>query len=131
MTAEPLTLLVRPGRFAVCRLGAHDPLPAWALSAEFVSVTRTPEELSVVCPQERVPAGVYCDRGWACLRVAGTLPLTAVGVLAALTAPLAAAGVSVFPVATFDTDYLLVRADDLGRAVGAWRRQGLAVREAE
>jgi hypothetical protein len=131
MTTQPLTLLVLRERLAVCQFDRHAPFPEWAAAASFVSLTRTPEELSIICPQDRVPAGVRADPGWRCLRVAGAIPLTAVGVMASLTAPLAAAGVSVLPLGTFDTDYLLVRDGDLVRAVEALRREGFLVREAE
>jgi hypothetical protein len=74
-------------------------------------VTRTTDETSVLCPADAVPAGVRCEAGWRCLRVAGTLDIFMVGVLAGLVGPLAAAGVSVFVVSTFDTDFLLVKED--------------------
>lgn len=120
------TLLVLGGTFAVCRLGKSAAVPAWA-AGDFLSVTRTAEELSVVCPEAAVPEGVRCERGWRCLRVAGTVPFSAVGVLASLAGPLAAAGVSLFAVSTFDTDYLLVKDDDMERAVGALRGAGHVV----
>jgi hypothetical protein len=110
-----LDIVLLPGRYAVCRLPADAALPAWT-TGEFISVTRTAEEQSVVCREEAVPVGVRCERGWRCLRVAGTLDLALVGVLASLLDPLADAGVSVFAVSTFDTDHLLVREDDLVRA---------------
>jgi hypothetical protein len=86
--------------------------------------TRTGEELSVVCRQEAVPDGVRCERGWRCLRVAGQLDFWLVGGLSSLLGPLADAGVSVFVVSTFDTDYLLVKASDFERAVDVLRRAG-------
>jgi hypothetical protein len=116
------------GTFAVCRLAADAPVPAWAAGGPFASITRTADELSVVCRQEAVPDGVTCERGWRCLRVAGVIDFAAVGVLAALVVPLAGAGISVFAVSTFDTDYLLVKEHDLPRAVEVLRRAGHAVR---
>jgi hypothetical protein len=124
-----LTLVPLDGRYAVCRLDPGDPLPAWAAGGPFVSVTRTDEELSVVCQQEAVPAGVRCERDWRCLRVAGTLDFALVGVLASLTGPLAEAGVSVFAVSTFDTDYLLVKEEKWEAAVAALRAFGHVVQE--
>jgi hypothetical protein len=91
------------------------------------SVTRTPDELSVVCDASAVPDDVRCERGWRCLRVAGAMPFTLVGVLASLTAPIAAAGVGVFALSTFDTDYLLVKESDFARAVEALRTAGHTV----
>ena len=76
-----LTLIPLPGCYAICRLAADSSWPSWAVG-DFVTISRTPEELSIVCAQEAVPAGVRCETGWRCLRVAGTLDFTAVGVLA-------------------------------------------------
>jgi hypothetical protein len=122
-----LRLVFLQGSFAVCRLEPEAPVPSWAADGPFVSVTRTAAELSVVCPEMAVPEGVRCERGWRCLRVAGTLDLSLVGVLASLLVPLSGAGVAVFALSTFDTDYLLVRQADLGRAVEAWRQAGHGV----
>ena len=122
-----LPLLVLDGAFAVCRLGNTSPLPPWAAAGGFFSLTRTADELSVVCAEAAVPEGVRCERGWRCLRVAGTIDFSVVGVLAALTAALAAAGASVFAISTFDTDYLLVKENDLARALAALRRAGHVV----
>jgi hypothetical protein len=85
----------------------------------FFSVTRTGEELSVVCREVLVPEGIRAERGWRAIRVAGVLDLSEVGVLASLVVPLAGAGISLFALSTFDTDYLLVKEHDLGRAVEA------------
>ena len=108
----------------MCRLEPGAPIPAWATAGDFFSIIRTADELSVVCRQDAVPEGIPCEWGWRCLRVAGAIPFSVVGVLASLTAPLAEAGISVFAISTFDTDYLLVKAEDLERAVDALRGQG-------
>lgn len=126
MSALTFNLIVLPSAYAVCRLAADAPAPVWA-AGEFVSITRTADELSVVCRADAVPEGVRCERGWRCLRVAGTLDFGMVGVLASLLAPLAAAGVSVFAVSTFETDYLLVKEASLTTAVEALRRAGHTV----
>ena len=119
-----MTLKVLDGRFAICRLDPGAPFPAWAFSGPFVSITRTADELSVVCPEEAVPEGVQCERGWRCLVVSGTLDFALVGVLASLLVPLANAGVSVFAISTFDTDFLLVKQSDVERAAEALLRAG-------
>jgi hypothetical protein len=124
MTSRPLTLLVLNGAFAVCRLAPNAPVPGWATSGDFSSIVRTPDELSVMCAEEAFPEGVKREGGWRRLRVAGTIEFSVVGILAALTAPLAEAGVSVFAVSTFDTDYLLVKNKDLQAALDALRRAG-------
>jgi uncharacterized protein len=114
-------LTVLPDRLAVCRLPADAPAPSWAAGA-FVSVTRTAEELSVVCAEENVPDGVTAERGWRCLKVEGPLDFALTGVLAELLVPLAKAEISVFALATYDTDHLLVREDRLEDALAALER---------
>lgn len=108
-----LTLQLAPGEFAVCRLPPNAPIPAWAGSAVFNSVTRTADELSILCPAAQVPAGVKREAGWRLLKFQGPFDFAAVGILAAVLAPLAAAGISSLAIATFDTDYLLVKEDRL------------------
>lgn len=127
MNGPSLRLTVVDVALAVCRLDPTDPVPAWATEGPFVSVTRTPGELSVVCRDDAVPDGVRAERGWRALRVDGVLDFSLVGVLARLATPLANAGVSVFAVSTFDTDYLLVKEADLAAAVEALREAGHVV----
>jgi hypothetical protein len=127
VTAPRLALDVLPGRFAVCRLSADAAVPAALLARPLVSVTRTPAELSIVCAEESAPADARSEPGWRCLRVRGPLAFDLVGVVAALVAPLAAAGVSVFVVSTFDTDYLLVKEASLPAARAALSGAGHVV----
>jgi hypothetical protein len=108
-----------PGSYAVARLGPGDPVPAWAHDETLMSVTRTAGELSVVCPQDAVPAGVRCERGFRALALRGPLDFALTGVLHELTGPLARAGIPVLAISTFDTDVLLVRDADLPRAARA------------
>ena len=117
MKRTNLTLSLLPDNYSVCRLGPEADIPPWALAGEFFSITRTEKELSLVCPQEVVPDGVQCEKGWRCIMVLGPLDFSLTGILPSLTAPLAEAGISVFAISTFDTDYLLVKADNLQRAV--------------
>ena len=119
-TSRDLRLIGLDGLFAVCGLPAGSPIPAWALTGSLVSVTRTPDELSIVCPQSNVPPGTQSEPGWRCFQVPGPLDFALIGILARLTAPLAAAGVPVFALSTFDTDYLLIRQSDAARALAAW-----------
>jgi len=117
---ERLTLAVLPDSFAVCRLPPGDVLPGWIdWAAGFVSVTRTADELSVVCPAGQVPPDVRHEPGWRALKVAGPLELAMTGVMADLSTALAEAGVALFAVSSYDTDYLLVREADLPAARAA------------
>ena len=121
------SLTTMPGRYAICRLPADARPAAWPGSASFVSITRTLDELSIVCDERSVPAGARVEPGWNLLRVDGPLDFSAVGIVASLASPIAAAGVSLFAISTFDTDYLLVKADTLDAAIDALRRAGHAV----
>ena len=124
MNTQPIKLIVSDLPLAVCRLGGADPIPGWAVQGAFFSITRTTEELSVVCPENLVPVDVRAETGWRALRVAGVIDFSVTGVLAGLTAPLAEAGISVFALSTYNTDYLLVKEHDLGRAIEVLRDAG-------
>lgn len=127
VTITSFTLEVLPDTFAICRLDGDAGVPEWA-NSEFTSVTRTPDELSIVCSQDDVPAEIQSEDGWRCLRVAGKLDFSVIGVIAALTGTLAAANISVFAISTFDTDYLLVKESDLDAAVESLGEAGHAIR---
>ena len=117
-----LTLL--PERFAISRLAANVPIPNWATQGSFFSVTRTGDELSVVCELSHVPVGVQSQAGWRVFKVHGPFALSETGVLSALAAPLAKARISLFAVSTFDTDYLLVAGATLSAAIIALEQAG-------
>ena len=124
------SLRVHPDVYCICRLAPDAAAPSWASADGFSSVTRTAEELSIVCREDGVPRDVQSSRGWRLLSVQGPLDLSVVGVLSALTGTLTRAGVSLFAVSTFDTDYLLVRETDLRRVVEALEAGGYSVQRA-
>jgi uncharacterized protein len=118
-----LRIAIMPDRLAVCRLSPDAKLPDW-VEGSFTSVTRTADELSIVCAEAAVPEGVQAERGWRILKVEGPIPFEVTGVAAALVAPLAEARVSVFLLATFDTDYLLLKDEVFARGVEILRAAG-------
>ncbi|MDR3704110.1 MAG: bifunctional pyr operon transcriptional regulator/uracil phosphoribosyltransferase PyrR [Candidatus Sulfopaludibacter sp.] len=118
-----MRILMLGERLAICRLPAGAAAPEW-LRGGFHSVTRTAGELSVVCEEGPVPPDVPCERGWRALQVEGPLDFALVGVLASLAVSLAEAGVSIFAVSTFDTDYVLVKEERLAAAADALQRAG-------
>lgn len=120
-------LTVLPGFFAIVRLAPDASLPSWATVGGFFSVTRTRDELSVICLANQVPSGLAAEAGWRALKVHGPFALSEIGVLAALAAPLAHAKVSLFAISTFDTDYLLVSDKKLDAATAALRAAGHGV----
>ena len=117
MSHTNLDLSLLSETFAICRLGPEVEIPSWALDGDFFSVTRTEEELSLVCLEEIVPEGTRCEKGFRCLKVRGPLDFSLTGILSSLTIPLAQAGISVLALSTFDTDYLLVKEAHVDRAV--------------
>lgn len=124
---KTLRIAILPHRLAVCRLAPDAPLPSW-IRGGFTSITRTDEELSIICDDDAVPApvpvNVHAERGWRAVRVLGPIPFEVTGVAAALVSPLAAAGISVFLLATFDTDYLLLKDAVFVRALDILRDAG-------
>ncbi len=112
-----LNLQLVAGEFAVCRLAPTEPVPIWAGSAVFSSVTQTTDELSIICPAVNVPSGVRCEAGWKLLKLNGPFEFGAVGILASVAEPLARAGISLLAVGTFDTDYVLIKGERLDEVI--------------
>jgi hypothetical protein len=115
--------------FTICHLAAGAAVPEWATQGQFFSITRTSEELSVIAETVLIPERLRTEVSWRVMKVHGPFDLSEVGVLASLVAPLAAAGVSVFTISTFDTDYLLVQSIQLLEAVTALRNAGHTVHQ--
>ena len=122
-----LTLTVLPNRYAVCRLDSTTAVPSWA-TGEFVSITRTKDELSIVCLEANVPSGITLAGGWRVLKCEGPLDFGLTGIVASLAEPLADAQVAIFPIATHDTDCLLIKEPALDDAIHALTSYGHAVR---
>lgn len=123
-----MNLSLQPGRLAVCQLAPEAPVPAWASGkASFCSITRTSEELSIVCPENLVPADVKQETGWRALKVNGPLDFALTDILASVAGPLAQAGVSIFALSTYNTDYVLVKDTQVTLAVKALQAAGHTV----
>jgi hypothetical protein len=127
-----MKLSLLPPTFAICRLDPLDAIPVWALTGSFFTITRTDEELSIVCEEAVIDpehgfTHIKIEPGWRCLKLHGPIPFETTGVIASLTKPLAEAGISVSPIATYDTDYLFVKSDRLQDAVAALRAAGHVV----
>lgn len=123
-----LSLSVLEHSLAVCRLDPRAEIPDWATGAPFFSVTRASEELSIICPEERVPAGITHERGWRAFKLEGPFEFGLVGVLASVAVPLAEGEISILAIATYDTDYVLVAETQLDLAMSALRERGHEVR---
>ncbi len=121
-----MNLKVYTERYAICRLNPDETFPSWT-RGKFISITRTADELSVVCEQDAVPSDIKCERDWRMMQVEGPMDLSIIGVLASLTKPLAEAGINLFAISTFDTDYLLVKVEKLEAAKVALEGAGHSV----
>ena len=113
----------------MCRFASDAHIPAWALEGGFLSVVRTPNELSIICPEEACPedacpedrmsAGATVERGWVALKLEGPFPFSMTGVLASFLQPLAEAQIPIFAISTFDTDYVLIKREHLEQTLAA------------
>lgn len=112
-----LRLRVLHGTYAVCQLSSTSPIPAWADGEGFITISRSDEELSIVCPEARVPTDAKAARGWRALKLEGPFEFSLTGILASVLGPLAEAKIGIFTVSTFDTDYVLVKAAHLEAAL--------------
>lgn len=119
-----MNLTVLEDAFAICKLEKEKPIPQWAMGGPISSITRTPNELSIVCAQDQVPHEIVSDKGWRCIAVEGPLDFNLVGILASLIEPLANAQISVFSLSTYDTDYLFVKERFLEPAIHALSQSG-------
>jgi uncharacterized protein len=113
-----------PGRLAVVRLDPGSDVSSWSSTGSLSAVVRTPDELTIVCDQMVVPEHLRAERDWVALMVEGSLPFSMTGVLSTLLEPLAADLIPVFVLSTFDTDYILVKADQSARALEVLRHDG-------
>lgn len=124
-----LTLKVIPGSFAICQFPPQTELPEGVLHLPFWSATRTSQELSLVLPEGHIPLGCRAEHGWRALEVAGPLDFNLTGILASIAQPLAAAGISIFALSTYNTDYILLRTTVFQTACLALTENGFIIEE--
>lgn len=129
--AKHITLQPLPGRYAIARLAPDSPFPAWADGPGFVTLSRTQDELSITCLDERVPADVQADRGWLALRFVGPFAFGETGIVLSVIRPLSEQGIGVFVVSTYDGDHLLVQQADAARAQALLAAAGHVLRPVE
>ncbi len=117
MLTKKLTLSILPEKLGICHLAKNSPIPDWATSGNFFSITRTDQELSIVYPQDKIPGGVLFEKDWQAFRLEGFVEgIYSVGIIASLSKPLAEAGISIFNISTYETNYLLVEEKNLAKA---------------
>lgn len=118
MENKKLKLSILSGKFGICHFANDCPIPDWAKDAEFCSITRTSSELSIICPQEKIPGGILIENDWRVFKVQGPLGFVLTGVVASLSKPLAEAGISIFYVSAYETDYLIVEDKNIEKVKG-------------
>lgn len=124
MKVNPLILSILKDKFIVCRIESFKQIPDTILQSHFYSITKTADEISVVCPEEFLPDESTCERNWKCFKIHGPLDFSQTGIIASMTTPLAAAGISVFAFSTYDTDYIMVKDVDVELAIAALTQSG-------
>lgn len=112
------------GSYAIVRLTPDAALPEWATKGEFTSVTRSADELSIVCPVENLPAGAHSPHRWICLKLEGPFPFSMTGVLLSFIEPLSSQGIPIFAISTYDTDYVLIQEEFAEVTLDTLRREG-------
>lgn len=113
---KKLTLLILPEKLAICRLDEKSPIPSWVFEGNFFSITRTASELSILYPQEGIPGGVLFEKDWRAFKLESVGDIYSAGIIASLAKPLAEAGISIFNISTYETNYLLVEDKNLAMA---------------
>ena len=114
---KKFTLSVLPEKLAICHLGKNSPIPSWTNFISFCSITRTKDELSIICPQDVIPGGILFEADWRAFQVQGPLGFTMTGVVSSLSGPLAKVGISIFYVDTYETSYVLIEEKNLAKAI--------------
>lgn len=127
MVKKILTMKLLKEQYGVCRLDKTALIPEWAQNSDFFSITRTSDELSIVCIDDNIPVHVKCEKDWRVLKVQGPLDFSLIGILASISAVLAQKGISIFAISTYDTDYILVKNKDIDDAIESLIKEGYEV----
>lgn len=117
MNSIKLTMKLLDEKYSVCRLDKDNAIPIWAVQGDFFSITKTMDELSIVCLQENIPDDIRCEKNWRILKVEGQLDFSLVGILASISNLMAEAQISIFALSTYDTDYILVKENNIDSAI--------------
>jgi uncharacterized protein len=112
------------GMYAIVRLASDATIPDWAARAEFTSITRTGDELSIVCPIENLPDDVSSPHRWICLKLEGPFPFSLTGILLSFIEPLSSNRVPIFAISTYDTDYVLIQEEFVKAALDRLKKAG-------
>lgn len=114
---DKLKLKLLKDMYGVCRLNNNSKIPEWGSKGEFSSITRTEDELSIVCLQNNIPEGIQCEKSWKVFKIEGPLDFSLIGILSAISSLMAEKGISIFAISTYDTDYILIKDKELNKAI--------------
>lgn len=117
MLEKKLNMKLLKEKYGVCRLDKNEVIPNWGLDGELYSITKTEDELSIVCLQDNIPENIQCEKNWRILKIEGPLDFSLVGILAEISNLMAKNSISIFAISTYDTDYILVKEKDIEKAV--------------
>ena len=117
MVEKILTIKLLKEKYGVCKLDKTELLPEWAKNSNFFSITRTSDELSVVCSEDNIPNDIKCEKDWRVLKIEGPLDFSLIGILSSISTILAQKGISIFAISTYDTDYILVQNKNINTAI--------------
>ena len=119
MLDKILTMKLLKEKYGVCKLDKHELIPKWAQNSDFFSITKTCDELSIVCSEDDIPNNIKCEKDWRILKIEGPLDFSLIGILASISTILAQNRISIFAISTYDTDYILVKNKDIHNATDA------------
>ena len=127
MLEKILTMKLLKEKFGVCRLDKNSLIPEWSQKGDFFSITRTSDELSIVCNEDNIPKDIKFEKDWRILKVEGPLDFSLIGILSKISTILAQNGISIFAVSTYDTDYILVKDKDIKNAIASLIKESYEV----
>lgn len=127
MAEKILTMKLLKELYGVCRLDKAESIHEWAIKGDFYSVTKTSDELSIVCLEANIPNGIKCEKEWRILKIEGPLDFSLIGILSAISTILAQKGISIFAVSTYDTDYVLVKSKDIENTIDSLTKEGYEI----
>ncbi|TGY43714.1 ACT domain-containing protein [Clostridium sartagoforme] len=117
MLDNKLTLKLLKDKYSVCRLDKNNEIPKWIFDEEIFSITKTEDELSIVCLQDKISNDIICEKDWKILKIEGPLDFSLVGILSKISTLMANNKISIFAISTYDTDYILIKEESVDKAI--------------
>jgi len=127
MKQRQLQLSLLKDKYGICTLPNTAPIPDWALTQSLASITRTEKELTIVCRREILPSQYQSDLKWRCFKIDGSFDLNQIGVISSISSPLADAGISIYVISTYDTDYFPIQEQNLEQTISVLSNSGHSI----